>query len=351
MPSNYTQHACGCIDIHTHVVPRDFPPYLGSKAGVRWPTMAPAKPCHRHVMLDGKVYRTVSHQAWDSQVRLEDMQRLGVERQVLSPMPELLSYWLDADDGAAMSRFLNEGIAEMAASAPGRYVGLGAVPLQDVERAIAELDHLMHQLGLAGAEIGSNVDGVPIGDVRFEPFFTAAEQWGASIFVHPLRPSGMDRLVGPPILQQALAFPGEIGLAAASLITGGTLARHPRLRIAFSHGGGSLQALIPRLQQAWEILPALAEAVALAPREAARMMYYDDLLYDAGAIENLVRLCGPTQVMIGTDYPFSIRDKDPAGRVSGLDLSEEIKDALRFGNALRWLGMAPSQTAASISSE
>ncbi len=329
------------IDIHTHVVPAEFPPYLGQRLGVRWPSMAPAQACHRHVMLDAKVYRTVSHQCWDCQVRLADMDAMQVGRQVLSPMPELLSYWLAGDDAAVLTRFLNEAIAGMVQHAPARFVGLGAVPLQDVERAIGELDFAVHQCGLAGVEIGSNIDGVSIGDARFLPFFQAAERWGAAIFVHALRPAGMDRLVGPPILEQALAFPGEVGLAAASLLTGGTLARCPRLRIAFSHGGGTLAQLLPRLQHAWESFPALREAVPTPPGVGARAMYYDDLVYDAATIDYLLQAFGATQLMLGSDYPFAIMDKAPVGRVQALQLDNSLEHLLRHANAARWLGAVP----------
>ena len=95
------------------------------------------------------------------------------------------------------------------------------------------------------------MNGVSIGDARFEPFFAAAEQAGAAIFVHALRPAGQDRIVGA-FAEQALCFPGDIALAAASMITGGIAARHPKLRIAFSHGGGALSILLPRLVHAWQ---------------------------------------------------------------------------------------------------
>ncbi|SCK15033.1 aminocarboxymuconate-semialdehyde decarboxylase [Variovorax sp. HW608] len=290
-------------------------------------------------MVSGKIYRTVSHHAWDPSRRIADMDTAHVERQVLSPMPELLSYWLDASDGATMTRYLNETVASMASNAPDRFVGLGAVPLQDVDRAIAELGHAMHVLKLAGVEIGGNVNGVPIGDPRFRPFFEAAEEWGAAIFVHPLRPAGLDRLVGPAALEQVLAFPGETGLAAASMITGGTLARHPRLRIAFSHGGGSLPILLSRLQYAWDAFEPLRQAIESAPREMARRMYYDHLLYDAAAIVSLIQTVGPTQVMAGSDYPFAIMDKEPGGRIAALDIGDEWKSLLFSGNARRWLGL------------
>ena len=327
----------GFTDIHTHIVPESFPAYAGRHAGAPWPSMAPAQACHRHVMISGSIYRTVSEGCWSTSTRLADMDANRIDRQVLSPMPELLSYWLEPDDGAAMCRFLNESIAGMVAQAPQRFVGLGAVPLQDVERAIRELDHAVNVLGLAGVEIGGNINETVIGAPSLAPFFEAAERWGAAIFVHALRPVGMNRLIGPPILEQTLAFPGEVGLAAASLITGGTLARFPRLRIAFSHGGGSLAMLLPRLQHAWSAFEALRKTVALEPARAARTMYYDNLVYDAATIRHLIHLFGETQLMAGSDYPFAIMDPDPRARIASLELSESTQALLTSGNAQRWL--------------
>lgn len=327
------------IDIHTHVVPRTFPAYVGRNQNVPWPSMAPAHACHQHVMVSGSVYRTVSHQCWDCKVRLGEMDRQRVARHVLSPMPELLSYWFDADDGSAMCRYLNEVIAGMVVTDPARFTGLAAVPLQDVDAAIHELDFAMHELKLAGVEVGTNVNGVPIGDARFEPFFAAAAKWGAAIFVHPIRPAGVDRLVGPGTLQPAVAFPGETGLAAASMISGGTLAKHPGLRIAYSHGGGTFASLLPRFQFAWETFSELRDSISIEPRAAARSMYYDSLVYDVTTIRHLLKMFGETQVMVGTDYPFAIMDPDPAARVEAVDLDESIQKLLCSENARRWLAI------------
>ena len=238
-----------CIDVHTHIVPENFPAYAGKGASVPWPSMAEAHACHRHVMISGKVYRTVADGCWSVPRRIEQMGAMQVTRQAISPMPELLSYWLPLEDAKAMIRFLNEEIARMISLAPERFIGLGAVPMQDMDAALFELDFLIEKLKFAGVEIASHVNGTSIGDPRFEPFFAAAERMGAAIFVHALRPAGKERIVGA-FPEQAVCFPGDIGLACASMITGGIAARHPKLRIAFSHGGGVMAMLLPRLVHA-----------------------------------------------------------------------------------------------------
>ena len=330
-------HCCGLIDVHTHWIPEHFPAYLGSRKGVAWPSMAPGHhSCERHVMIEGQVYRTVPDSSWDASKRADDMTRMGVTHQVVSPMPELLSYWLEADDAQALTRYMNEELALLQSKHPKQLTCLGAVPLQDVGLAIRELEHVMRDLGLAGVELGTNVNGNPLGHPDFLPFFAAAESLGAAIFVHALRPVGMDRLIGGG-LEQAVAFPGEVGLSAASMMTSGLLSRHQDLRIALSHGGGALPMMIPRLQHAWHQIPGVRKLMDESPREMAKRLFVDDLVYDRRAIEFLLTTYGERQVMAGTDYPFAILDKEPARRIDDLALDEPTLRLLRHDNALRWL--------------
>jgi aminocarboxymuconate-semialdehyde decarboxylase len=299
--------------------------------------MAPAHACHRHVMLSGNVYRTVSDRCWDVPKRLADFTGMGLARQVLSPMPELLSYWLETGDAQPLLRYINEQTAGMVAAAPDRLVGLGAVPLQDLGLAVAELSHVMGVPGFAGVEIGSNVNGVPIGDPRFDPFFEACDALGAAVFVHALRPAGMDRLVGPPPLQQVLAYPTDVGLAAASVLTSGLMKRYPRLRLAFSHGGGTLGLLLPRLEQATRVFPALGDLPS--PSAQARTLFYDTLVFDDATLRYLILLFGASQLMVGTDYPFNFREEAPVARLAAAGLDPSVQVQLAYRNAERFLGL------------
>jgi aminocarboxymuconate-semialdehyde decarboxylase len=333
--------SCRCgIDVHSHIVPHDFPAYLGSKMPSQWPSMAPAHECHRSVMIAGKLYRTVSDKAWTTAKRLADLPAMGLARQAISPMPELLSYWLEAADAQPLLRYINEQIGAMVAESGGALIGLGAVPLQDIDRAIAELRWLMNSPGFAGVEIGSNVNGMAIGDPALDPFFEACESLGAAVFVHALKPTGMDRLVGPAPLQQVLAYPTDVGLAAASAITGNLMGRRPRLRIAFSHGGGTLAALLPRLQQAWTVFPALAESMRTAPLEQARQLYYDTLVFDAPMLQLLVTTFGASRLMLGSDYPFNFCEPAPVDRVQAAGFDSSVAAQLIHGNAEAFLGIA-----------
>lgn len=330
----------GAIDVHTHFVPQSFPRYAGGGTDVPWPSMQPGECGQAHIVISGKLYRTVPETSWSAAPRMREMDEMKLARQVLSPMPELLSYWLPAAEARSLVRYLNEQLAELVAGHPERFSALGGVPLQDADAAIDELEHLMRNLGLAGVEIATHVNGVSIGDPRFEPFFAAAERLGAAIFVHALHPAGRDRLVGPGAQEQVVAFPGDVALGIASLITGGTLERHPALRIGFSHGGGAFAMLLPRLEHAWQVMPKMRESVARPPGEYARRLYYDTLTYSAPSLRFVIDSFGPDRVMIGSDYPFQIRDSDPVGSVARLELDLSTRKAILEENAERFLALA-----------
>jgi len=326
------------IDVHTHIIPERFPPYRGKGKDVPWPSMADADACHKHVMISGKLYRTVADGSWSVPRRIEEMAAMRVSRQALSPMPELLSYWLPLDDAKVLIRYLNEQIAEMIALAPERFVGLGCVPLQDPDSAIRELEFSKKDLKLAGVEIASHVNGVSIGDARFEPFFAAAERLGAAIFVHALRPAGQERIVGA-FPEQAVCFPGDVALACASMITGGIASRHPGLRIAFSHGGGTMSILMPRLEHAWNMFPKARESLPESPAAIARRFYYDELVFEPKAVRFLVESFGGAQIVVGTDYPFALGDSKPLETLERTNLDEAILAAITSTNAKRFLGL------------
>lgn len=332
-------HTHSAIDVHTHIVPEQFPAYGGSTPDIPWPSMAPAHACHQHVMISGKVYRTVNDGAWSVPRRIEGMNAMRVGRQVLSPMPELLSYWLPADDGRVLIRYLNEQIAAMVTAAPDRFIGLGALPLQDMDMALRELEYVKGTLGFAGVEIATHVNGVSIGDARFEPFFAAAEKLGASIFVHALRPIGQDRIVGP-LAEQAVAFPADIGMAVAAIITGGIAARHPNLRIAFSHGGGAFSMMLPRIAHAWRMMPKAKENMPESPEVYAKKFFYDCVVFDPKLVHLLIASYGAGQILVGSDYPFAMGEGDPVGLLERSGLDAAVLAGITSGNARRFLGMA-----------
>ena len=288
--------------------------------------------------IGGEKFRALEPAAWDAEVRLEAMERMRISRQVVSPMPELLSYRLSIDDALALGGFVNDEMEALCERARGRLLGLGTVPLQDPARAAAELERLMQRAFFCGVEIGTHVCGTPVGDARFNEFFATAEQLGAAVFVHALHPIGDERLIGPAVLRATVGYPCELALSISSLITGGMLTRHPRLRVCFSHGGGAFGLVLPRLQHVWSAHSGLHESITEAPRTQAARLYYDDLVYDAETLKHLIRTFGERQLAIGTDYPFLIHDANPVGSLEALGLDARQAQLLLHQNAERFLG-------------
>lgn len=329
------------IDVHTHIVPEHFPPVGQRVAGERWPSMAHREPGKADVMIAGRNFRTVQSCCWDVSRRLHDMAEpaYAVDRQVLSPMPELLAYRLTPQDGLDLARYLNDVLCQMVAQAPQRLYALGSVPLQDVALATAELSRIKAQ-GLHGIEILSNVNGKSLGEPEFLPFFQEAERLDIPIFVHAQHPTFMDRVVGPGFLENAIGFPIEGALGIASIITGKVMESCPNLRLAFSHGGGTFSQLLPRIENAWHKNPTLRNLLPRPPSAYARMFFYDDIFFDNRTLRYLLDTVGSQQVMIGSDYPFMSRDQTPEAEFHAMNFAAAERDAVGSGNCLRFLGLA-----------
>jgi aminocarboxymuconate-semialdehyde decarboxylase len=319
------------IDIHTHVVPARL-----SADPVRdrlWPSVELSADRKAAVMIGGKVFRKIDARSWDVEQRLSDMADEGTDMQVLSPMPELLSHWLPSDDAEFLADVMNEQIASMIAQAPRNFAGIGMVCAQDVPRAVRQLQKVK-ALGFAGIEIGTHINGVALGNETMHPIYEAAEALSLGIFIHPLHPVGLDRIGAGPEFAATVAFPLETALAAVSLLSAKITERFPRLKILLSHGGGALPWILPRMDFGWSI--GLKGEMKTPPSKAARQFWYDTILYDASSLQFLANAVGLDHIVVGSDYPFAIRQKSP-----GAFAKEALgSDAVLSENAFGFLGRA-----------
>jgi aminocarboxymuconate-semialdehyde decarboxylase len=321
------------IDTHTHFVPRHI--LAESGRNPLWPSVE-LRGETAAVMVGGKVFRVIDSRSWDATRRLDDMARDDVDLQVVSPMPELLSHWFPPSDADALCRHINEGIAALCADHPTHFVGIGMVPMQDVRLATRRIEEI-RSLRLRGIEIGTHVAGMALGDARLDDVYAAAEQAGLMVMVHPLHPLGLDRIGGRPELAAVAAFPLETAFAAVSLMTNGVLERFPNLRIMLSHGGGALSWILPRLRHAYALGPPLQSLFARDPAEIAKSFYYDTILYDGSALQYLADEVGRDRLVVGSDYPFTIKQDRPAQFAEqALPLAREVLAA----NARRLFGIA-----------
>ncbi|RXT14010.1 amidohydrolase [Ammoniphilus sp. CFH 90114] len=326
------------VDFHTHIIPENFSELTKHFQGEKWPLLQRTCACGANIMVAGKVFREVTDQVWSPEKRIQDMEREGVDIQVLSPIPVTFSYWAPAEEAELMSRIQNDFIAETVRQYPTKFIGLGTVPMQDGTAAIREMDRCIHELGLKGIEIGTNVNGNNLDDPSFLEFFEMAEKWQVPLFIHPWETLGKERMPRHNLMY-TVGMPSETALAGASLILGGVMDKFPNLKICFAHGGGSLPYIIHRLDQGWKVWPHL-RLIQQPPSFYAKKFYFDSLVNDPVNVRYLVDNFGYDRVIMGSDYPFLLREIPPGTVIDDtLGVTEDQKLAMLGGNALRFLNI------------
>ncbi|WP_030169803.1 amidohydrolase family protein [Streptomyces sp. NRRL S-813] len=331
------------IDSHAHVLPPALPQPTAGADPDTWPCIGPADADGSRLLTAGALRYTARDVFFSAERRIEEMEKLGIDAEVLSPMPPLLNYTIPAKASRDIHRASNEFLASLIAHAPARFHGLGAVPLQDPDLAAAELAELK-QLGLRGVEIGTNIVGASLGDARFHGFYAEAERLGLALYVHALSPALGDRL--PASATGTYGFNTESSLAAASLVSTGTAEKFPDLRIGFSHGAGGFPLMVPRARYFWggtwnEEPPVREDRAALSPLDLARRFFYDALVFDARALRYLIDLLGPHQVMLGSDFPAMDRETPADRTLRTLGLTAAEHEAVTWTSCHRFLGLAP----------
>jgi aminocarboxymuconate-semialdehyde decarboxylase len=271
--------------------------------------------------------------------RLKDMNKMGVDVQVLSPAPIQYYYFTEPDVGAKVSRDINESIAQVVAETPDRFVGLGTVPLQNVELAIKELEYAVSELGLRGVEICTNVNGLNLTDpsLGLEKFFAKATDLGAVVFLHPMGFSQGERLVDH-YFNNVIGNPFDTSLALAHLIFDGVLARHPKLKILAAHGGGFLASYWARMDHAWKARPDARTIIKKRPSYYLEKVFFDTITHDSQILGNLINRYGANRFMLGTDYPFDMGEDTPRQLIAGVtNLSQDDRDLIEGLNAMKLL--------------
>ena len=326
------------IDIHTHIIPADLPD-LKKKYGYNgFISLDHHKPCCARMLIDGNFFREIQDNCWDPDVRLKDCDKHNINVQVLSTIPVMFSYWAKPADALDLSMLLNDHIAGIVQTYPDRFVGLGTVPLQDPQLAIKEMERCM-KIGLRGIQIGSHVNDWNLEAPELFPVFEAAQEIGASIFVHPWDMMGKEKM--PKYwLPWLVGMPAETSLAICSMIFGGVFERLPKLKVAFAHGGGSFPATIGRIEHGFNVRPDLVAVDNKEnPRKYLKNFYLDSLVHDPMMLDVLINLMGHERIALGTDYPFPLGELSPGKLINSMPYDDKIKERLFSGTALEWLGI------------
>ena len=271
--------------------------------------------------------------------RIKDMDKMGVDIQAVAPAPFQYFYFTEADQGASIAREVNEGIADLVAKHPDRFVGLGSVPLQNAELALRELEYAVKKLGLRGVEINTNVNGLNLTDPKLglEKFFAKANELGIVVFLHPVGFSQADRLTNH-YFNNVIGNPMDTTIAVSHLIYDGVVARHPKIKFIAAHGGGYLAHYWARMDHAWKARPDGRTVIKKKPSSYLEKFYFDTITFDPDMLRHLIDRYGADHVLLGTDYPYDMGENDPRGLVASVKrLPAEQRRLIEGGNAMKLL--------------
>lgn len=328
------------IDVHAHLTPQCF--WHATENGGDWHSIKRDKDARG---VDGAIVGRERHPLpprakWTPEERLADMDSLGVDTHVISPYVGFYNYHLDTAVAAATSRETNDEISEMVRARPQRFAGLGTLPMQDVKRAINELERCVTQLGLKGVEINDHVNGRTLDEPEFRPFWKAAEQLRALIFFH----QGGETLVSARTKRYHL--PNTIGNLAdravtfATLVHGGVMDEYPDLKICLGHGGGYTCYGIGRLDHGWQVRSEARVHLTQPPSAYLRRFYYDCIVYTEPALRYLIDTVGADRVVFGTDWPYDMALDWPVAWILGMkSLTQDEKDAILWKNLERLIDL------------
>lgn len=338
------------IDLHTHILPERWPD-LRERFGVGgWVSLdhEGCAPCRAKMVIDGKFFREIESNCWDPVRRMQECDEHQVRVQALSTVPVMFSYNAKPEHAYDLSRLLNDHIAGVVHDHPGRFVGLGTIPMQAPDLAARELERCVVDLGMRGVQIGTHVNGKNLDHKDLFPIYETAERLSAGVFVHPWDMLARDRMPDywAPWL---VAMPTETTLAITSVLMGGVLEEFPRLRLAFAHGGGSFPGTIGRIEHGFHARPDLCQTRTKTPPRAfladetgdtPARFWVDSLVHDPHALHNLIRLFSDKRIVLGSDYPFPLGELEPGTLIRSMpDLSDQTRRRLLAENALEFLGM------------
>jgi len=333
------------IDTHTHVLADATIKLLQKEMPKLGLKLSPIDNVDSILEVAGVPYRPFPRGGHDIAARLAYMDGAEVDMHVLSAAPQTWLYNQEAAVGVAASAIQNDEIARLAKERPDRFAGIATLPMQAPDKAAGELRRAMTKLGLHGAMIGSNIGGKNLEDPSFEPLWAAAAELGGFMMIHPGNVAGADRLRSY-YLGNLIGNPLDTTIAAACLIFGGVLERHPKLNFVMVHGGGFIPYQGGRWVHGWQVRPEPKLHLNHSPEKYLDRFLYDTILHSKTALEFLISSVGAGRVFLGSDYPYDMGMLDCVRHVRSLGISVAERDTILGGHAAAILGKARQLAAA-----
>ncbi|HEX6299983.1 MAG TPA: amidohydrolase family protein [Acidimicrobiia bacterium] len=272
-------------------------------------------------------------------MRVADMDAMGVDIQALSISPYHLFHWTEGDLAVRAFQTINDDLAKVAADHPDRFVPLGAIPMQDPAPARAELRRCATELGFRGIEMATHIEGVEISSPGYDRFWEDVEQLGLVVFLHPTGFTDPTRLLDHYFIN-TIGHPLEETICAGRLIFDGVMERHPGLKFVFAHGGGFLPLYWGRFDHAYHAREDVRQNLPKPPSEYLDMFYFDTMVFDPRQLGYLIDRYGADHMLLGTDYPYDMGESDPLGLLYSVDgFSDADRALIAGGNAVRLLGL------------
>ena len=326
------------IDCHTHILTDETIGLLAKEAPWVSPKLTPIDQDFAVLEIAGTPYQPFPRGGWELERRFKDMDAAEVDVHVLSATPQTYLYDQDPAMTVATSALQNDQIAKLVKAHPDRFMGIATLPMQAPERAAEELTRAVRQLGMRGAMIGSNIAGKNLDDPSLEPVWAAAEELGAFMIIHPANVAGADRLRSY-YLANLIGNPLDTTIAAACLVFGGVLERHPKLNVLLVHGGGFVPYQAGRWAHGWHVRPEPKVNIKQSPEPWINRFYYDTILHAKPQLEFLVASVGPSRVLMGSDYPYDMGTGECVRQVDALWIEDTEKAAILNGNVVTLLGV------------
>lgn len=312
------------IDTHAHIIVPEIT--AAQRPTDSWAPIVSWEGGTQYVNFGGKKISSPVREFCNIDKILQAQTRAGVDHLVLTVWSSLFGYDLPIEHAKEINRIQNEAMANLRKAHPDKLTCLGTVPLQNVDAAIEELVYCIQTLRLPGIEIGSNINGLYLGDASLRPFWAKVEALDAVVEIHPV-PGVGGKTKGEFYLWNVWANPAETSLTAAHMILSGLFDDHPSLKIVLVHGGGHLPYQIGRLDHAYTVRREAAH-LQQKPSDYLRMFFCDTITHSEAALRYLIDTVGAEQVLLGSDYPFDMGYEEPAKWVNRLDIDVGGKTAI-----------------------
>ena len=319
------------LDLHTHYYPPAYFERIERSGGDFSFGTSPTG--QRIIRYRGARFFGVTAPMTDVAKRLEDMDRVGIDTEVLSlSTPNV--YFVEGKAQADVARMVNEAYAELATKRPGRFLGFASIPMDDPDAALRELERAVDELHMQGVVLLSNIRGRALADPLYRPFFEEADRRRLCVFVHPMIPVAAEAFT-EYVLGPLVGFPFDTTLAIAKLCFAGVFKQLPNIRWLVAHAGGAVPYLMERLDSGWRDFAECRVNIDEPPSTYLKRLHYDTVTFSPHNLRLLRDVVGTDHMVMGSDYPHLLGSIEKAvSSIAAMDFTDGEKEQIYSGTAL-----------------